>query len=223
MRAFIFDMDGVIIDSEPIHTRTKMLTFQHFGIEFNQADYVHYMGRPTRDMFKEVAELRQRDIDIDDMTAYKHKLFFDILANDNAIAPIGGVRELICNLQQRSVKLALASSSRRKIINLVLDRFSLGRYFSSVLAGSELPKAKPDPAIYLLSAQRLGVAPHECVVLEDAAAGVLAAKRAGMYVIGYRNLNSGYQDLSLADEVVNRYSDIDLNKYFACEAAARAV
>ena len=94
------------------------------------------------------------------------------------------------------------------MIEAVLQKFGFADYFQSVLSGADLPKSKPDPAVYLLSAQRLGVEPKDCAVLEDAAAGVAAAKAAGMYCIAYRNPNSGNQDLSRADEVIAKIEEI---------------
>lgn len=90
----------------------------------------------------------------------------------------------------------------------VLDSFAIRPYFQSVLSGSMLPKSKPDPTIYRLSAERLGVSPQTCMVLEDTKSGVTAAKRAGMYCIGFRSPHSGGQDLSLADCVVDKLSEI---------------
>ena len=103
---------------------------------------------------------------------------------------------------------AIASSSSRDFISLVVDRTGIRQYFDAFISGQELPESKPNPAIYLLTAQTLGVEPSECIVLEDAHLGVEAAKRAGMRCIGYRNPNSGAQDLSKADVVVDRMEKI---------------
>ena len=92
------------------------------------------------------------------------------------------------------------------------DKKGLQDYFQSVLSGADLPQSKPDPAVYLLSAERLAVQPANCVVLEDAASGVAAAKAAGMYCIAYRNPSSGCQDLSRADRIVEDVADIDLQR-----------
>ena len=95
---------------------------------------------------------------------------------------------------------------------LPAPKFGLTGYFQSVLSGADLPASKPDPAVYLLSAERLGVRPADCVVLEDAASGVAAAKAAGMFCIAYRNPNSGRQDLSRADMVVEKIGEIDITR-----------
>ena len=198
IKAVIFDMDGVIIDSEPIHSRVKMDTFAHFGLEFNEADLVHYMGRTSNAIFSEtIAKAGRTDIQPEDMAAYKHNHYLEILQSGE-IAP---------------VTLALATSSNVRVMNTVLDNFGIRPYFTSILSGGELPESKPNPAIYLISAERLGIAPAECLVIEDTTNGILAAKRAGMYCLAYRNPNSGKQDLSKADEIVD--SLLDVKKVFS--------
>ncbi len=214
MKAFIFDMDGVIIDSEPLHAKMKLQTFHDFGLPMDEADCARYVGMTSRTMFQDVIAKSGKAIDLEKMIEHKQEMYLDALCRDDAIRPIDGVMELIRNLKRLKVKIALASSSNRRSIDAVMRRFGLKEYFSSILSGGDLPKSKPDPAVYLLSAQRLGVLPKECVVLEDAAAGVLAAKRAGMYVIAYRNPNSGNQDLRLADEIVDSIRALKVERFF---------
>ena len=206
--AFIFDMDGVIIDSEPIHSRVKMDTFHHFGLPFEEADLIHYMGRTSNEIFGEViAKEGRHDLQVEDLVRYKHEHYLEVLQS-GTIEPIEGAVELIRHLYDEGIPLALATSSWERVMDTVLDAFKIRPYFQSVLSGSTLPKSKPDPAIYLLSAERLCVAPKDCFVLEDTAAGVLAAKRAGMHCIGFRSPHSGAQDLSLADTIVNHLSEV---------------
>jgi HAD superfamily hydrolase (TIGR01509 family) len=116
--------------------------------------------------------------------------------------------ELIKFLHEAGIPLALATSSNVRVMNTVLDSFGIRPYFSSILSGGELPESKPDPAIYLISAERLGIDPADCLVIEDTANGILAAKRAGMYCVAYRNPNSGKQDLSKADEIVDSLLEV---------------
>ena len=208
IKAVIFDMDGVIIDSEPIHSRVKMDTFAHFGMPFNEEDLVHYMGRTSEAIFKEtLAKYERTDIQPKDMAAYKHAHYLEILESGE-IAPVEGSVELIKFLHEAGIPLALATSSNVRVMNTVLDSFGIRPYFSSILSGGELPESKPDPAIYLISAERLGIDPADCLVIEDTANGILAAKRAGMYCVAYRNPNSGKQDLSKADEIVDSLLEV---------------
>ena len=203
-------MDGVIIDSEPIHSRVKMDTFHHFGLPFEEADLIYYMGRTSNEIFGEViAKEGRKDLSVEDLVRYKHEHYLEVLQS-GTVKPIAGAVELIKRLHREGIPLALATSSWEKVMNTVLDAFAIRPYFKSVISGSTLPKSKPDPAIYLLSAEKLGVAPAECMVLEDTSAGVLAAKRAGMYCIGFRSPHSGKQDLSLADKIVNHLAEIQI-------------
>lgn len=206
--AFIFDMDGVIIDSELLHSRTKLDTCHHFGLPFDEKDLIHYMGRTSDDMFAEVIAREHRDdLRLEDLVSYKREHYLSLILQGEA-KPIPGAIDLIRALHQVHIPLALATSSWQKVMDAVLDSFAIRPYFQSVLSGSTLPKSKPDPTIYRLSAERLGVSPQTCMVLEDTKSGVTAAKRAGMYCIGFRSPHSGGQDLSLADRIVDKLSEI---------------
>ena len=128
------------------------------------------------------------------------------------IDPVEGTRELIRALHEAGVPLGLATSSHPPVMNAILDNFEIRKYFTSVISGGELPESKPNPAIYLISAERLGAKPENCCVLEDTTNGILAAKRAGMYCIAFHNPHSGEQDLSLADRVVEKIAEIEVEE-----------
>ena len=213
MQAFIFDMDGIILDSEPVHSRTKLATLRHFGLSFAEERLEAYMGRTSRALFEDaIRENGGSEATAEEMAAYKHRLYLQILAEGKSLQTVKGTPALIGALQQAGIPMAVASSAGRAVIEAALQSFALRQAFQSVVSGAELPAGKPDPAVYLLAASRLGVQPQDCVVLEDAAAGVQAAKRAGMYCIAYRNPGSGRQDLSLADEIVEDIRSIDIRK-----------
>ena len=215
LQAFIFDMDGVIIDSEPVHSRVKMDTFRHFGLDFDEARLKDYMGGTSGLIFRDVvAESGRTDITPEMLTDYKHEHYLEVLKS-GGIGPVAGTRELIRALHEAGVPLGLATSSHPPVMNTILDNFDIRKYFTSVISGGELPESKPNPAIYLISAERLGAEPERCCVLEDTANGILAAKRAGMYCIAFHNPNSGEQDLSLADRVVESIEEIKVPELLA--------
>ena len=215
MKAFIFDMDGVIVDSEPLQCRVKMETFRHFGLHFDERELDRYMGRTSAAIFSDVLAREHRtDITVQEITNYKHAHYLE-LALSGVLQAVPGSLELLHSLREAGVPLALATSSWRRVVDAILVQFGLTDTFQSVISGSELPKSKPDPAIYRLSAEALDTDPRDCVVLEDAAAGVAAAKGAGMYCIGFRNPHSGAQDLSRADEIVDDLTHVDITKLFA--------
>lgn len=209
-RAFIFDMDGVIIDSEPLHSKIKLLTLRHYGLDFDESGLSFYMGRKTKEFFEAVIARDGRSglPDPDEMVDWKHAAYLKALDADREIAPVKGIPELIAGLKERGFRLGLASSAGEVIIRAVLKRFALTDSFEVVISGAGLAKSKPDPAIYRLAAEGLGVRAEECIVLEDAASGVAAAKAAGMYCIAYRNPHSGIQDLAAADMRVEEIAEI---------------
>lgn len=208
MKAVIFDMDGVIIDSESIHADMKIRTLNHFGIPCSMEDCVAYVGRSAKAFFSDFAEHATKPVSIQEMIDYKHRIYLEYIQESNAIYPIEGILDLLYNLHQEKIPVALASSADRKIIHAVLNKFGLSDCFSYILSGAELPASKPDPAIYQLAAKALGFSPTDCIVIEDATAGIIAAKDAGAYCIAYDNPNSGPQDLSRADKIVESISDI---------------
>lgn len=213
IEAFIFDMDGVIIDSEPIHSRVKMDTFRHFGLDFEESRLKDYMGGTSGLIFRDVvAESGREDLEPEMLIEYKHRHYLEVLEG-GGIEPVPGARELIEALYEAGVPLGLATSSFPRVMNTVLDSFGLRQFFSSVISGGELKESKPNPEIYLLSAQRLGARPAGCWVLEDTKNGLLAAKRAGMRAIAFRNPHSGQQDLSLADRVVDALAEIEVGEF----------
>lgn len=213
MKAVIFDMDGVIIDSEPIHNRVMLATLRHFGIPFDEREFVHYVGTTNAFLFEKLKREHPVSASIEEMDAYQYHALLETIPKED-IQPIPGIVPLLAALRERRIQAAIASSSSLELIEAVTRKFAIASYFKNFLSGEDLPKSKPDPAIYLLSAEKLGVRPADCLVIEDARLGVEAAKAAGMTCIGFRNPNSGDQDLSKADFVVDAIGEIDLNQFF---------
>ena len=212
-KAFIFDMDGVIIDSENLHSVTKVQAIRSFGVEVSEADLnlQSYVGRSAKSFFSDVlAKYPELGDDWEVLAKKKHELYQKILREDPDLKPIDGIPELLARLKEKGYKIGLGSSSIMANVQLVLNRFGIIDYFDAIATGSEVEHAKPAPDVYLLAASRLGVAPENCTVVEDAAAGIAAAKAAGMRSIAVRNPNSGTQDFSQADVVIDRYDEINL-------------
>ena len=212
-KAFIFDMDGVIIDSEKLHSITKVQAIRSFGVEVREAELnlESYVGRSAKSFFSDViAKYPELGDDWKVLAKKKHELYQKILREDPDLKPIDGIPELLDRLKEKGYRIGLGSSSVMANIQLVLGRFGILDYFDAIAAGSEVENAKPAPDVYLLAASRLGIAPENCTVVEDATAGIAAAKAAGMRCIAVRNPNSGAQDFSQADEVIDRYAAIKL-------------
>ena len=211
MRAFIFDMDGVLVDTQCIHSQTTAAALNEAGISCSWQDLSEFAGTKRGFGITTMAERQHVSVDIEAVCERKEELFLAEI-HQRQLEPIDGIPALLKSLRAHGVHTAIASSSAPSFIDYIVDTIHIRGYFEELISGQTLPRSKPDPAIYLLAAKRLGVRPRDCVVLEDAGMGVQAAKAAGMYCIGYRNPNSGQQDLSLADQLVDHISEIDIEK-----------
>lgn len=212
--AFIFDMDGVIIDSEPIHARAKLAVLEEYGVKLEnpRAELEAFVGRSAKD-FWQTMKARYPDILKPEwyvLAARKQEIYMGIMASDKTIKPIEGVVDLLQQIRDKGYRIALGTSSVRIRAESVLRQLGVIDFFEEIATSDEVERAKPAPDIYLKAAEKLGLEPKDCNVVEDAAAGVRAAKAAGMYCIAIINPSSGVQDLSAADEIVKKYEDIKL-------------
>ncbi len=210
MKAFIFDMDGVIIDSEPMHNATLAKVMKEYGIDTDEKYVYTLSGLNISAMFAKVKKDKGLSVPIDEIVdIYNHKILS--YAQGNNLGAIGGINELLSDLKEHGIPTAVASSSPIEFIEANISNLGLNDYFQFLLSGNEVTNGKPAPDIYLAAAKRLNVLPQDCVVLEDSHNGVKAAKSAGMTCIGFQNPNSGIQDISMADMVIDNISQIDIN------------
>ncbi|QNH53905.1 HAD family phosphatase [Selenomonas timonae] len=216
MKAFIYDMDGVIVDSEIIHMKAETILLARYGIETDEALLMPYRGTSDATMFEDIKDKYDASYDVAGIVAEKDVLMRHLLQTEELIA-IDGALDLIKAtnaLRARGIRTAIASSSPYETINHVTETLGIADKFDAIVSGAELPMSKPDPTIYLQTAELLGVAPADCLVLEDAAVGAQAAVRAGMTCIGFCSPHSGVQDFSGCARIVHNLSEIDLNSYF---------
>ena len=207
----IFDMDGVIIDSEPIYFEVEQQLFKEVGLELTREEHATYVGRS--DLWHSVKEKYQLDIDPDEITSKEKRRYLEIIKTSFDGDPIDGVSKLIKVLEEMGMTLVLASSSEMKNIELVLTKFDLIDYFDLRISGADLQTSKPHPEIFEKAAEMAKTPPENCLVIEDSANGVKAAKAANMTCIGYRNPNSGNQDLSYADWIIDSFDEFDFKKF----------
>lgn len=211
MKAFIFDMDGVLVDTQHIHSDATAAALQESGIVCTREDLLEYAGTKRGVAIAAILASRHASADVEAVCVRKDELFMERMKQVKLTA-IAGIPALLKNLRAHGICMAIASSSEDAFINYIVDSLEIRGYFDVLVSGQTLPESKPNPEIYLLAAKKLGVRPRDCVVLEDAGLGVQAAKAAGMYCIGYRNPNSGIQDFSLADKIVHSIAEINIDE-----------
>lgn len=203
----IFDMDGVIIDSEPISQRVVHEMAMERGVSLPNQIHRDYVGAKTSTKWAYIVSKYGWKEDVKVLTEESDSLYLERIKTSD-LTPIDGVFQLVNALYGLNKKMIVASSASRYNIRLVLDKFDLSNYLDKYVSSEDVKHAKPNPDIFLKAAQLLNSEPDECVVIEDSKNGVLAAKSAGMRVIGYQNLNSGNQDLGVADHVVNHLDEV---------------
>lgn len=210
MLSSIFDLDGVIVDTAGFHYRAWCRLASELGFEFGAADNERLKGvsrMRSLDILLEVGGLADRFDDESKrlMADRKNRWYLDYVNQMTPADILPGVRELIDDLHSHGVTVALGSASRNAAI--ILRRVGISDMFDAVVDGNDVTNAKPDPQVFLLAAERLGVAPSDCIVFEDAAAGIEAAHRAGM-----RSVGIGSPDhLSHADAVLPSLEKVTYN------------
>lgn len=209
IQTVIFDMDGVIVDTEPVHRYAYYKQFEELNIEVKEAMYTSFTGFSTRNTFQTLKEKFQLEQDVEDLIQRKRSIFNDAFDTKEDLELLEGVRTLIEDLHQNGIQLILASSASKVTIERVFNRFGLHDFFTHVVSGEDFPKSKPHPAIFEHAAS-LSVAPKEsCIVIEDSTNGVRAAKAAGIFCVGYISEHSKDQNLDEADYIINHFNELD--------------
>lgn len=178
IKAIIFDMDGVIVDSIPMHFKIWKNIFRNRGISLSLKEFEKYNGRSTY----EIAEIMIKKYNLDDTpeNISKEKLDYEIKLREKEIKLFKDAIPVLKKLKKDKYKLALATASQKHILKFILKKFKFEKYFDSITHVEEVKKSKPAPDIFLLAAKKLKVNPKDCVVIEDALNGIIAAKKAGM-------------------------------------------
>ena len=212
LKAVLFDMDGVIVDTEPLHHKAYQMMFKDFNLKVSESMYRGFTGQSTRSICEFLCchyKLEAKPIDLErTKRAHFTKLFFE----DPELQLIDGVEKLIKNYHNNGLTLVVASSASMLTINNVMKRFELDSYFKYKLSGADLKASKPHPEIFIKAATTAGVSKSECFVIEDSTNGIIAAKEGNFYCIAYKSMNSKDQDYSKADMLISDYNVIKYDK-----------
>jgi len=208
LEAVIWDMDGVIADTAPYHFKAWQEVFQKRGINFTTEDFKHNFGQRNDTIIRYALGKNASPDEVDVIANEKEENYRQRVAQN--IKPLSGAIELIRALKEHGVKMAIASSSPMENIQLVTRGLAVNNYFQVIVWGREVTEGKPSPQAFLLAAKRLEVEPKNCVVIEDAVAGVTAAKRAGMKCLAVTNTHPE-KSLMEADLVVDTLEAVSVD------------
>ena len=209
LKGVIFDLDGVIIDSHPVHKKAWRKFLASVGKQVSDQDLDFVMdGAKKEDILRHFLG----DLSDEEVRAYGHRK--EMLFREEALElnPVDGLPEFLQQLRQAGIPMALASSGSRRRVHYILQRMGLHRDFQTVITGDDVPSGKPDPTIFLRAADQLGCAHPELLVVEDAVSGVQAAKRVGMKCLAI--VSDGRAQLLLdagADHVVPNFVGLSVD------------
>jgi beta-phosphoglucomutase len=210
MKAIIFDMDGVLVDSEPFNFEIENRQFLLNGISITDEEHQKYLGVASDVMWREIAERFNLQIPVEQLIEQNHTESLRYFAEIEEIPVMPGLVDLLNKLQAKKYPMAVASSSTPEIIDLLLSKTDLKKYFAVIVSAQEAGKSKPEPAVFLLAARKLKVQPQDCLVIEDSANGIKAAQEAGMSCVAYQSPGVNPQNQKEADAVIKSYSQLEM-------------
>ena len=209
MKAVIFDMDGVIIDSEPFWKNAEFEVFSSLGVvldkEFTDLTQTMTTIEVTKFWYEKFPWESKSLEEVEDMVISR---VMELI--EQGRAERNGIELFIKQLKLNGFKIGLATNSPYKIIPVVLEKAGIADYFDSIFSAEFVEFGKPDPAIYLMTSKELGIDPENCIVIEDSYSGMLAAKKAGMKVVAFTNGNQDI-NISLADYKMESFLETELN------------
>lgn len=207
--AALFDMDGTLLNTEPIHRKAAEVLIKKLGYQdrekFEKAakDGIGTTNYNAMELYKKAFNIPHT---VEELVKEKSETYLKLLS-ESEIKLFDGVENLIISMKNRGIKLAVASSSPMKEIDYIIGRFGLKKYFDELITGENYKNSKPAPDIFLGAAKKLKTAPSECIVIEDSENGVKAAKKSGAFVVAYRHEDNENFPLADADIYIDDYNN----------------
>jgi len=217
LKAIIFDMDGVLVDSEPWHYEIECKLFKELGLDVPDEVHLTYIGTDGDYMYSDLKKRYNVSMTLPELMEWDSKQRVEFFRHMDNLKPNPGLIDLLQELRNSDIKIGIATSSILDIVRIILEKCGIESYFESITTTEQAGKSKPAPDVYLMAAKSLGVAPEHCLVFEDSFSGINAAKSAGMFCIAYQPHNDLLQDASRADKLIHSFGEINLSlihKYF---------
>lgn len=207
-KAVLWDLDGVLADTAAFHSEAWRQIFASLGKGFDEASFKRTFGLRNDAVLRDVLGAIRPD-ELEPLSRRKDELYRALIKGE--LTPLPGVERLLGSLRSRGTQMAVVTSTARENVRLILTRLGLDDYFGTVVSGEDVTRGKPDPQGFLLAAERLGVRPADCLVIEDAPDGIEAGKRAGMRCVGVATTHPA-ATLAQADLVVGSLEERALYK-----------
>lgn len=203
----IFDMDGVLVDSEPLYFQVEKAIMENLGIKLTQKEQENFVGISPKVMWNEILQRYQIDISLDDVLHIYYSNL-KLALEKSTLAPMQNVELFIKKLLKYQIDFCLATSSSSTVSQEILEQIGLKSYFKTIITSDDVINSKPAPDLFLKTLQKFRIKPAEAVIIEDSYNGVLASVLAGVDCIGYCNDYKNNQDLSQANYLVHNFKDL---------------
>ncbi|MBN1406727.1 MAG: HAD family phosphatase [Calditrichaceae bacterium] len=214
IKAVILDMDGVLVDSEPYHVQSFKIMMDELKLDYDDRVVHSFIGHSIEANIQAINEqfMRGRELNLKEAVDYRDEIYLNLIKQSD-LKPLPGVFEFIETCRNKNIRLALASSSIREQVDVIINKLSghgwnLSSIFSSIVSGDDVVNRKPDPEIYTRTIQNLGLSAKQCLAIEDSPAGVQSAKSAGLYCIGLKSIFINPDELNDADLLINDINQI---------------
>ncbi len=206
----LFDMDGVIVDTNPYHKKAFDIFLEKYQLQLTDEELTeHVYGRTNKEIMQYLIKDNYTEEKANAWADEKEALYRSLYREN--MEPVAGVIDFLNQLKVNNIKAAVGTSAPIENLQMVVDGLDLDPYFSAYLKADDVINGKPDPEVYLKAAERINIAPDQCVVFEDSIAGVKAGKRGGMKVVGLSTTHSA-EELNESDMVISDFSDMTIDK-----------
>ena len=210
IKAVLFDMDGVVVDSEPYHIQAmREVLLEEMELDIPSEEIGGFCGLNYEEKIEIIFKKRNLNADIDSLRKKTNERYIQLIKD--RIYPKDGLIDLLERLLSENIKISLVTASNRKQTEIIVNRTGTSKYWAFIITGDDVIKRKPDSECYIKAKNKLGLEPKECVVIEDSIPGIEAAKGAGMFCIAIPNDYVKGQDFSKADIIVNSLKEINLD------------
>jgi HAD superfamily hydrolase (TIGR01549 family) len=210
LKALIFDLDDTLVNSSPLHKKAFGIALKKYNVDINSIskdEEKNLMGRTLSDVAQRLIKHFSVDISVQTLIVEREKAIIRLLANVKTMPGFPALKKFLIKTK---LKKAVATSTYKRYADIVLKKINFQNIFQIIVTADQITRSKPDPQIFLLAAKKLRIKPKDCVVIEDADNGILAAKAAGMKVIAVKNSKfDTHQNLKKADFIVNNLSEIE--------------
>lgn len=205
-KAVIFDLDGTMLDNNPYHLKAWKNYLQKIGRDMTDEEYnANLNGRTNRDVMEYLYQRKMSDEEVLPYVLEKERLYRELYQQD--IKPVAGLLEILQLLEDYQIPMAIATSGIQVNIDFMFDHVPVRKYFRAVVNSAHIKKGKPDPEIFLRTAEQLHITAAECLVFEDSVVGIRSGKAAGMKVIAIATTQTK-DELAIADSIIDDYRDL---------------